>query len=114
MNQPEFLRLVDACLAKVSKRLEDFDSADLDYTTGDGMLTIEFPDGSRFIMSRQTATSQIWLAADAHAFHYSYDAGRDAWLDDKDSRRAPRQSGGAALGEARSRPRIVGQSETII
>ncbi len=84
MNQTEFLRLADTCLTKVSKRLEDFDSADLDYTIGDGVLTIEFPDGSRFIVSRQTATSQIWLAADAHGFHYSYDAGRDAWLDDKD------------------------------
>jgi frataxin-like iron-binding protein CyaY len=27
---------------------------------------------------------QLWLAAGARGFHYSWDASRDAWLDDKD------------------------------
>src|ERR1700675_1920262 len=84
MDQNQFLRLAEDCLAAVSKWLEDLDPDELDYTTGDGVVTIEFPDGGRFILSRQAATSQVWLAADAHGFHYTYDPARASWIDDKD------------------------------
>jgi iron-sulfur cluster assembly protein CyaY len=84
MDEKEFLNRADACLAKVSKWLEEFDPDELDYNPADGAVTIEFGDGARFILSRQSATSQVWLAAGAHGFHYSYDAARDTWLDDKD------------------------------
>jgi iron-sulfur cluster assembly protein CyaY len=85
MDRTEFLRLTDDCLTKVAKWLEDFDPDELDYTSGDGVVTIEFADGARFILSRQAATSQLWLAAESHGFHYSYDPGRDTWIDDKDA-----------------------------
>jgi CyaY protein len=84
MDQKEFLERADACLTRISKWLEDFDPDEVDYTTGDGVVTLEFPDGGRFIVSRQAATSQVWLAAEAHGFHYSYDPAREVWLDDKD------------------------------
>lgn len=77
---------MDACLAKIAKWLDDFDPDEVDYDLADGALTIEFADGTRFILSRQTAASQLWLAAGAHAFHYNHDAARDAWIDDKDGR----------------------------
>jgi iron-sulfur cluster assembly protein CyaY len=85
MDRKEFLRLADDCLTRIAKWLEDFDPDELDYTSGDGVLTIEFADGARFILSRQEATSQLWMAAGSQGFHYNYDPTRDSWLDDKDS-----------------------------
>jgi CyaY protein len=84
MDPREFAARSDACLARVAKWLEDFDPDEVDYSTGDGALTMEFPDGGRFVLSRQSATSQVWLAAGAHGWHFDYDAVPDRWTDDKD------------------------------
>lgn len=83
MNEHEYLRLADACLARVAAWLEDFDPDDVDFSMGDGLVTLEFADGTRFILNRQAATQQVWLAAGAHGWHYTWDAARGAWLDDK-------------------------------
>jgi CyaY protein len=68
----------------VAKWLEDFDPDEVDYSTADGSVTMEFPDGGKFILSRQSATKQVWLAAEAHGWHYTFDAAKGGWFDDKD------------------------------
>jgi CyaY protein len=84
MDDKEFLKAADECLGRVAKWLEDFDPDEADYATADGSVTIEFPDDSKFILSRQSATRQIWLAAGARGFHYTFDSGTGTWRDDKD------------------------------
>ena len=42
MDDNEFRERSDACLGKVAKWLEDFDPDEVDYTAGDGVVTIEF------------------------------------------------------------------------
>jgi iron-sulfur cluster assembly protein CyaY len=86
MDEREFIAKSDACLQRVARWLEDFDPDDLDYSTADGSVTVEFSDGTKFILSRQSATRQVWLAAGAHGYHFSYDSTRDTWVDDKDGR----------------------------
>ena len=84
MDDKQFLDAADACLARVAKWLEGFDPEEADYASADGSVTIEFPDGGRFILSRQSATRQVWLAAAAHGWHYSFDSAARVWRDDKD------------------------------
>jgi CyaY protein len=84
MDDREFVAKADACLDRVAKWLEDFDPDEVDYNRSDGSVALEFPDGAKFILSRQSATRQIWLAAGSHGYHYNYDPSRDAWTDDKD------------------------------
>jgi CyaY protein len=84
MDDREFNDRADACLKRAANWLEDFDPDEVDYTTADGSVTMEFADGAKFILSRQSATRQVWLAAGARGYHYSYDAAGDSWLDDKD------------------------------
>ena len=84
MDDREFQKVADECLAKVAKWLEDFDPDEVDYATADGSVTMEFPDGGKFILSRQAATRQVWLAADAHGWHYNFDPATGGWRDDKD------------------------------
>ncbi len=84
MDQNEFLKRADECLGAVTKWLETLDPDEVDYVTGDGVVTIEFPDGGKFILSRQAATSQIWFAAGARAWHYNRDAPGARWADDRD------------------------------
>ncbi len=84
MDPKEFVAQTEACLARVAKWLEDFDPDEVDYSAGDGALTIEFPDGGRFVLSRQSATSQVWLAAGAHGWHFNYDPAANRGIDDND------------------------------
>jgi iron-sulfur cluster assembly protein CyaY len=84
MDSKEFVARSEACISRVAKWLEDFDPDEVDYSAGDGALTMEFPDGGRFVLSRQSATSQVWLAAGAHGWHFNYDPAADRWIDDKD------------------------------
>ena len=82
MDQQEFLQLADACLEQFAAALEDFDPDEVDFSCTDGVLTIEFADGTRYVLNRQTAASQMWFAAGARAWHYNWDG--SAWVCDRD------------------------------
>ncbi len=84
MDESEFLRRADTCLTDVAEWLEELDPDEVDYSTADGVVTMEFADGGRFILSRQAATRQVWLAAGALGLHFSYDSVANRWIDDKD------------------------------
>ncbi len=84
MDEKEFVAKADDCLREIAEWLEGFDPDEVDYTTADGSVTLEFPDGAKFVVSRQSASRQVWLAAGAHGYHYNYDASKDGWFNDKD------------------------------
>jgi CyaY protein len=82
MDQQEYLRAADACLERTSRWLGDRE--DLDVLTSDGLVAIEFDDGTRFVLNRQSGSRQMWLAAGVRAWHYDWDEARGAWVDDRD------------------------------
>lgn len=84
MDRQEYLRRADACLERVAAWLEAFDPDEVDYSTSDGVLAMEFADGQRFVLNRQAAANQMWFAAGASAWHYDWSAERGAWVDDRD------------------------------
>jgi CyaY protein len=84
MDPGEYQRRADACLQRVAAWLEGFDPDDVDYSVGDGKLTLEFPDGVVFVLNRQSAAGQMWFAAVDRAWHYDWDAARETWIDDRD------------------------------
>jgi CyaY protein len=87
MDRREFAQRADACLETVARWLEDFDPDELDYATSDGVVTLAFADGARYVLNRQSAASQMWFAAGARAWHYDWDEKSGAWVDDRDGHR---------------------------
>ena len=87
MEKPEYARRVDECLAKVEVWLEGFDPDEVDYSTSDGVVTLTFADGVRYVLNRQSAASQVWFAAGARAWHYNWSDSLGAWVDDRDGHR---------------------------
>jgi CyaY protein len=85
MDTNEYARAADACLEGIADWLADIE--DLDLTTRDGLIQIEFDDGARYVVNRQGAARQMWLAADARAWHYDLDPASGDWLDDRDHHR---------------------------
>lgn len=84
MDRKQYLELADACLARVERFAEPFDPDEMDFSTTDGVVTLEFPGGARYVLNRQAAASQMWFAAGARAWHYGWDAARGTWVDDRD------------------------------
>jgi CyaY protein len=84
VDRQDYLRRADECLERVADWLEAFDPDELDYATADGVVTLSFRDGTRYVLNRQSAASQMWFAAGARAYHYSWDEAKRAWVDDRD------------------------------
>jgi iron-sulfur cluster assembly protein CyaY len=82
MEHSEFIKLADECLERVTAWLESFDADEVDFSTADGVLKIEFADGTIYVLNRQAATDQMWFAAGVRAFHY--DRSEGGWRDDRD------------------------------
>ncbi len=81
MNESEFLIACDDFFHKMEDRVDRLGREDIDLNAGDGKLALEMEDGTKFILSRQRAVSQIWLAEPNGGWHYSEKNGR--WLCDK-------------------------------
>lgn len=84
MTVQEYLHLADTCLTRVAAWLEDFDPDEVDFSTTDGMVSIEFPDKVRFVLNRQSGNHQMWFAAGVRAWHYEWSAEHGSWIDDRD------------------------------
>lgn len=84
MEDPqEFGKLADRFMHTVLDALDEFDPDEVDANLAMGVLTMEFADGSRCIMNRQTAAHQIWLAYGAQAWHFDRGPDGDGWVDTK-------------------------------
>ena len=80
MNEGEFLDQSDAILARIQQALDDSEIAEANLI--EGVLNIEFDDGSQVIVNRHAPNHEIWLAAKSGGFHFRSDG--KAWLDTRD------------------------------
>jgi CyaY protein len=88
MNETQFITLSNDVLEHIAAAIE---SADIDIDCsfkGEGILEIEFEDGTKIIVNRNTPVREIWVAAPSGGFHFRADAER--WVDTRD---------GVVLGE---------------
>lgn len=107
LSDSEFERLATETLAAIEAAVESATDAagldvDLQLKPG-GVLELEFEDGSKMIINRQSAAREIWVAAPSGGFHFFYDGAR--WVDTRDggelyaalSRMVAAQSGSAVV-----------------
>jgi len=83
MDESAYQHLADATFKRIEDALKDVDADDVDVERSGDVVTLTFKGNKRCVMNTQRPTRQIWLAANSRAWHFSYDAGRDAWIDDK-------------------------------
>ncbi|HLV65590.1 MAG TPA: iron donor protein CyaY [Polyangiaceae bacterium] len=65
---PELSRLVAA--------LDELEDDTLEAELASDILTLEFSDGTRYVINSHRAARQIWMAAERSAWHFDYDDGR--------------------------------------
>lgn len=84
MNESEFSDLAEQAMAEIEQAIEDC-GADIDYDTISDILTLEFENGSKIIINKQTPVSQLWVAARSGGYHFDYDQVTQCWRLDSDS-----------------------------
>ena len=107
MTESEFETLAGAALAALERAFEA-SAPDTDVQAkGEGLIEIEFDDGSKMVINRHTAAREIWVAAREGGFHFRHDG--TAWRDTRDgtelfaavSRLASQQAGTPMVLSAR-------------
>src|SRR5580692_6883209 len=83
MDESTYQRLADTALKAIVDAFEDVDPEKVDVDSIGDVVTLTLPGGRRCIVNTQRPTRQIWLAANATAWHFSWDAPGGRWLDDK-------------------------------
>ncbi len=107
LSESEFEALAESALAALERAFErviEAGALDADLERkGDGVLEIEFANGTKMVINRHGAAREIWVAAKSGGFHFRHDGA--AWRDTRDggelfaavSRLASAQSGTAVL-----------------
>jgi CyaY protein len=75
------LKQIDVTLDALVETLDALDHDAFDVDCGDGKVTLEFEDGMKLIVNRQSAANQIWLAEPGGGWHFDWDG--TAWHCDK-------------------------------
>ncbi len=83
MDDPTYQKLADAAYRRVADAFEDVDPDAVDCEVAGDVVTLTMKGGKRCILNTQRPTHQLWLAANARAWHFSYDAQKSGWWDDK-------------------------------
>jgi CyaY protein len=83
MNESQFNQLAEETMIAIEEAIDD-SGADIDYDTVADILTLEFDNGSKIIINKQTPLSQIWVAAKSGGFHFDYDEESKLWCLNRD------------------------------
>jgi CyaY protein len=82
MDDATFDELGRAELSHIEDCFEDVDPDEVEISVSDGVLTLELRDGVRVVVNTHRAARQIWMAAVASAWKFSYDDSDGRWRTD--------------------------------
>lgn len=85
MNETTFLRRADEAFRTIGDAFEDVDPDAVDCEVAGDVVTLALRGGKKYVVNTQRPTRQIWLAAAARAWHFTYDEATSRWMDDKGS-----------------------------
>jgi CyaY protein len=105
LAESEFHRQADALIDAIDNALDASAAAaeaGIDCAIEGGILVIEFADGGKIVVNRQTPLREMWLAAKGGGFHFRLVDGE--WIDTRGAQRF-----GAVLRRA-----LEEQSGTVI
>jgi CyaY protein len=83
MDERSYQKLADDAFRAIGDGFDAVDPEVVDCEVAADVVTLTLPGGVKCIVNMQRPTRQIWLAATAHAWHFSWDEGARRWVDDK-------------------------------
>jgi CyaY protein len=85
MDERTFLQRADEAFRSIEDACESVDCDVVDCEIAGDVVTLTLMGTKKCIVNTQRPTRQLWLAANARAWHFSWDDAKGAWLDDRGS-----------------------------
>ena len=83
MDEKRYRQLVAETYKTIERAFDDVDPDTVELFRAGDVVTLQFPDGMRCILSPQPPLRQLWVAARTTAHHFNYDEAAGAWQDDQ-------------------------------
>lgn len=83
MDDKRYSELTQTAFRKIEDLFKDVDAEDVDVERAGDVLTLTFASGKKAVINTQRPTRQIWVAANARAWHFGFDEPSARWVDDK-------------------------------
>ncbi|MCL2448213.1 MAG: iron donor protein CyaY [Polyangiaceae bacterium] len=83
MDESTYLKLADRTFRTIVDAFENVDPELADCESAGDVVTITLRGGRKCVVNTQRPARQIWLAANARAWHFSWDESSRRWVDDK-------------------------------
>ncbi len=83
MDESTYQALADRAFRAIGDAFEEVDPDVVDCEMAGDVLTLTLPGARKCVVNTQRPARQIWLAANARAWHFSWDAAQSRWVDDK-------------------------------
>lgn len=83
MNESTYEKLAGEAFRVIGDAFEDIDPDIVDCEIAGDVVTLTMRGAGKCIVNTQRPTRQIWLAASAQGWHFSWDEVGKRWVDDK-------------------------------
>lgn len=79
LSERDFERLADEELHRLVEALTEA-TEEIDPDLQMGVLSINFEDGTKYVVNSHRAARQIWMAAERKAWHFDYQPEEKRWI----------------------------------
>jgi CyaY protein len=80
VTESEYEALAFPELARLVRALDALEHDAFEAELAGDLLTLEFRDGTRYVVNSHRAARQIWMAAERNAWHFDWVPARKAWV----------------------------------
>jgi len=80
MKDALYHELIDNLFIHIEEALDECEQ-DMDYESGEGILTVILPDQSKIILNKQAPLQQLWVATKFNGHHFNYTDNK--WIDER-------------------------------
>ena len=83
LSEEEYDLLAFPELRALIRALDGIEHPDVEAELASDILTIEFSDGTRYVVNSHRAARQIWMAAERNAWHFDWVPDKKRWIAQK-------------------------------
>ena len=83
MEEREYERRAAQAFEQVLDLFGEVDPDEADVDQAGDVITIDLGAHGKVVLNTQRPARQLWLAGGTQAFHFSYEASSDRWIDEK-------------------------------
>ena len=83
LSEEAYVALAFPELGALLNALDALDLPGLEAELAGDILSVEWTDGTRYVINSHRAARQIWMAAERNAWHFDWDPEKERWVAQK-------------------------------